>query len=93
MLFPSLQLSAGSDCNIIIVRLRSQSAGPLVYPTMKKTILILTIFTLSLDIIAQDDFVQKLDRASIEITKQIVTYDPGYFRMNLRAHLCQIIIF
>jgi uncharacterized protein len=49
---------------------------------MKKTVLILTIFTLSLDIFAQDDFVQKLDRAAIEITKQTVTYDPSYFRID-----------
>jgi uncharacterized protein len=49
---------------------------------MKKTTLILTIFTISLDIFAQDEFVQKLDKAAIEIANQTVTYDPGYFRID-----------
>ena len=49
---------------------------------MKRTILILTIFGLALDLFAQDDFAQKLDKAAIEVTKQKVTYDPTYFRIN-----------
>jgi uncharacterized protein YijF (DUF1287 family) len=49
---------------------------------MKQTILILTIFGLSLDLFAQDDFAQKLDKAAIEVTKQKVTYDPTYFRID-----------
>jgi uncharacterized protein YijF (DUF1287 family) len=49
---------------------------------MKKPILILTIFALTLDLFAQDDFVQKLDRAAIELTNQTVTYDPSYFRID-----------
>jgi uncharacterized protein YijF (DUF1287 family) len=46
---------------------------------MKQTLLILTIFGLTLDLFAQDDFAQKLDKAAIEITKQKVSYDPAYF--------------
>lgn len=48
---------------------------------MKIAILILAIFSLFLDLFAQDNFVQKLDDAAIELTKQTVKYDPGYFRM------------
>jgi len=49
---------------------------------MKQTILILTILAQSLVIFAQETFVQKLDKAAIEITNQKVTYDPSYFRIS-----------
>jgi hypothetical protein len=49
---------------------------------MKQTILILTILAQSLVIFAQETFVQKLDRAAIEVTNQKVTYDPSYFRIS-----------
>jgi uncharacterized protein YijF (DUF1287 family) len=53
-----------------------------IHSTMKKAILILTIFALTLDLLAQDNFVQNLDKAAIEVTKQTVTYDPSYFRIS-----------
>jgi len=49
---------------------------------MRQSILILTIFTLFQDISAQDDFAQRLDNAAIELTRQMVSYDPGYFRID-----------
>jgi uncharacterized protein YijF (DUF1287 family) len=49
---------------------------------MKQTILILAILAQSLVILAQESFVQKLDKAAIEITNQKVTYDPTYFRIS-----------
>ncbi len=49
---------------------------------MKQTILILTILGLTLDLFAQDDFAQKLEKAAIEITRQKVSYDPTYFRID-----------
>lgn len=49
---------------------------------MKQTILILTILAQSLVIFAQESFIQKLDKAAIEVTNQKVTYDPTYFRIS-----------
>jgi uncharacterized protein len=49
---------------------------------MKITFLFSIISLLYFDISAQDDFVQKLDKAVIELTQQSVTYDPGYFRID-----------
>lgn len=49
---------------------------------MIQTILIISIFILSPGISHQDEFAQKLEKAAIELTRQKVTYDPGYFRIN-----------
>ena len=49
---------------------------------MRQIILIISIFTLSLNTSAQDEFAEKLDKAAIELTKQRVTYDPNYFKID-----------
>jgi uncharacterized protein YijF (DUF1287 family) len=49
---------------------------------MHYLILIVAIALLRLEVSAQDHFFQRLSAAAIELTKQKVYYNPGYFRID-----------
>lgn len=49
---------------------------------MRCLILLLTITLIKLEVSAQDLFFQKLNSAAIELTKEKVSYDPGYYTID-----------
>jgi len=49
---------------------------------MRTVIIFLSITFLQIDVCGQDNFAQRLNNATIKLTEQTVTYDPGYYRIN-----------
>lgn len=52
-------------------------------PKMKRLILIILLFTWSINIVVgQNNFYKRLSDSTLELTKQIVAYDPSYYSID-----------
>lgn len=52
-------------------------------PKMKRLILIILLFTWSINfVVGQNNFYEKLSDSTLELTKQIVAYDPSYYSID-----------